>query len=141
MKTQSQYWPVAVAEAVRDRYIQHVEDEDWHGGERAAQEIADLLRKCAALPKLTSTMIHVLHMLRTTRCATRDEVVITEFPRGAASISWHTGSEVRSMIVLPSTLKRLRDLGLVEPRPERNGLKRYGLSVTGELASRMYNRE
>jgi hypothetical protein len=49
-KSPAPHWPVAVVEAVRDRYIQHVDDPDWHGGERAAQEIADLLRKCIALP-------------------------------------------------------------------------------------------
>ena len=131
-------WPVAVAEAVRDRYVHHVDDPDWHGGERAAQEIADLLRKCATLPRLTPTMLLVLHKLRTTKCATREEVTITEFPRGSASLSWHDGFEPRSFTVLPSTLKRLRDLGLVEPRPERNGLNYYGLSVSGDLVSRFY---
>jgi hypothetical protein len=131
-------WPVAVAEAVRDRYIQRVDDPDWHGGERAAQEIADLLRKCAKIPKLTATQRLVLRILRTTKCATRQEVTITEYRLGAASISWHNGFEVQSMTVLPSTLKRLRDLGLVELRGERNDMKDYGLSVTGEIVSRFH---
>ena len=42
------------------------------------------------------------------------------------------------MTVLPSTLKRLRDLGLVELRGERNDMKDYGLSVTGEIVSRFH---
>jgi DNA-binding transcriptional ArsR family regulator len=133
-------WPIAVAEAVRDKYIHQVDDPDWHGGERAAQEIADLLRKCGALPKLTPTMLLVLRVLRTTKCATGEEVTITEYSLGSAAIFWHSGSEVRSLTVLPSTLKRLRDLGLVEVRSEQSGNKRYGLSVSGALVSRFYDR-
>lgn len=135
-------WPVLIAEAVRDYCIRDESDPEWHGGERAAQAIADLLRACPQMPRLTPTMLSVLRVLREKRGpAGEEEVVITEFRGGSASVAWITGDDVQSMTVLPSTLRKLKTLGLVESRGSWNGAERYGLSISGSLVSQIYEEE
>lgn len=85
-------------------------------------------------PKLSPTMLDVLRRLRDTRCTVNQEVTITEYPQGGASIMWHNGFEAKSKTVRTTTLASLIKLGMVEVRTKDDHHTYYGLSANGRAA-------